>query len=738
MMRLREPGRTCDLAAFGAFTFYFVLSIAFFGRALLGHLSDLYFGIGVDPGLMMWSLIWWPHALANGLNPLLTKAIWAPSGFNFAWGTSIPFASILASPLTFTLGPVATYNILCVLSLPINAFCAFLLCRYITRDDIASLLGGYIFGFSAFMLGQLICGHLHMLLAFPVPLCVYLALRRIGEEITARTFTLFLSSILVVEFLLSLEVFATMTMLGAFALFLAWTFSPGRAGQEIPRLLLPIVCAYGIALIVVSPYLYYFFAYRLHIMGRYTPPAFSAYPSNFLIPTPINHLGRISLFRSISAGFVSGWTVEAGAYIGLPLMLIVALYVYRHWAEPVGKLLTYCLAGTIVFSLGPILHIYLPGHPLRLVLPWWMMAKLPLLENAMPVRFSTYSFLVLAIICASYFARDVRSLVAKITLIIAVTVFNLPNTSSAYWLRPVDTPAFFRDAAYRRYLPENQIVLILPYGYTGNCMLWQSQTQMYFKMAEGILPYPEPSAFLRWPIFPSLTQRSYLPDAADQFEAFVTAHKVQTIIVTDRLLPTWRTLLGAFDAQPTKVDDVWLFKVAKQPARDVETTWRDLRRRFDTGRLVTLVAGAEKYLSDGGSLDSLSVLKAEQLNLIPKAALVGPPTLIIPGLPIESKRNIDPHLLDGVWLGKTPDGLVSVGAQVWYSAASPMVEQLRRVTSGIYYPYPDKLTASVLGTEEPSGWLLMTFTREQLARAGQLLTTQKDNARPTPMHPLED
>ena len=267
MMRLREPGRTCDLPALGAFILYLVLSIAFFGRALFGHLSDFYFGIGVDPGLMMWSLVWWPHALANGLNPLLTKAIWAPSGFNIAWGTCIPLASILASPLTFTLGPVATYNILCVLSLPINGFCAFLLCRYITRDYIASLLGGYIFGFSAFMLGQLICGHLHMLLAFPVPLCVYLALRRIDEEITARTFTLFLSLILVVQFLLSLEVFATMTMLGAFALFLAWTFDLDRAGQEISGILGSIVCAYGIALVVVSPYLYYFFAYRLHIIG---------------------------------------------------------------------------------------------------------------------------------------------------------------------------------------------------------------------------------------------------------------------------------------------------------------------------------------------------------------------------------------------------------------------------------------------------------------------------------------
>ena len=138
-------------------------------------------------------------------------------------------------------------------------------------------------------------------------------------------------------------------------------------------------------------------------------------------------------------------------------------------------------------------------------------------------------------------------------------------------------------------------------------MLWQAQTHIYFEMAGGP-PYPEASALLRWPIFPSLTQRAYVPDAAEQLGAFIAAHNVQTIIVTASLLSTWRTLLATVDAQPIKVDDVWLFRVAKQPQRDVETTWRDLRRRFDTGRLVTLVASAQKYLSDGGSLDSLSVL----------------------------------------------------------------------------------------------------------------------------------
>ena len=163
----------------------------------------------------------------------------------------------------------------------------------------------------------------------------------------------------------------------------------------------------------------------------------------------------------------------------------------------------------------------------------------------------------------------------------------------------------------------------------------------------------------------------------------------------------------------------------------METTWRELRRRFDTERIVTLVAGAEKYLSDGGSLDSLSVLRAEELNLIPKDSLVGPPTLVIPGLPIESKQDVDPHLLDGVWLGKTPDGLVSVGAQVWYSAAAPMVEQLRGIASGVYFPYPDKMTRTTPGRDAQDGWLLFTFTRAQLSQAAALLSAKTGRPNPT-------
>jgi hypothetical protein len=82
------------------------------------------------------------------------------------------------------------------------------------------------------------------------------------------------------------------------------------------------------------------------------------------------------------------------------------------------------------------------------------------------------------------------------------------------------------------------------------------------------------------------------------------------------------------------------------------------------------VIGADKYLSESENLDSLSVLSAEKLNLIPQDLLVGPSIVEIPGLPTELIPKTDPHLMNGLWLGKTPDGLVSVGEEVWYSAAS--------------------------------------------------------------------
>ena len=138
----------------------------------------------------------------------LTKAMWAPYGINLAWLTTMPLVALLASPITELLGPIASYNILCLLSLPLSAWCAFIACRYLTKDYWSSLLGGYIFGFSPFMLSHLAYGHLIVLFAFPIPLTVYLVALQFAGEVAERKFVLLLTLLLVAEFLTSLEILA--------------------------------------------------------------------------------------------------------------------------------------------------------------------------------------------------------------------------------------------------------------------------------------------------------------------------------------------------------------------------------------------------------------------------------------------------------------------------------------------------------------------------------------------------
>src|SRR5262249_3966009 len=152
-----------------ALAIYLALSILYFGLAVLPHLSQSYYGLGLDPTIHMWAMSWWPYAIAHRINPLITPVIWAPSGYNLARAVSIPGPSIIMYPVTRAFGLVAAYNIMCLACTSSAAFSAFLLCRYVCRCFWPAVIGGYIFGFSQYALSQ-IGGHPFLLFIFPVPL----------------------------------------------------------------------------------------------------------------------------------------------------------------------------------------------------------------------------------------------------------------------------------------------------------------------------------------------------------------------------------------------------------------------------------------------------------------------------------------------------------------------------------------------------------------------------------------
>src|ERR1700675_3650460 len=156
------PGRR-DYRDIGAIAIYLILSVLFFGRGLLGHFTTTHIGVSEDPPLMMWFLVWWPHAIGNRINPMLTSAIWAPSGVNLAWGTALPLLSLIAAPITYSIGPIAALNTLCLVGPAFSACAAYILCRYVTRQYWSSFTGGYIFGFSPFIASHLTYAHLTLI-----------------------------------------------------------------------------------------------------------------------------------------------------------------------------------------------------------------------------------------------------------------------------------------------------------------------------------------------------------------------------------------------------------------------------------------------------------------------------------------------------------------------------------------------------------------------------------------------
>src|SRR5258708_11217770 len=126
---IRRSRSAFDLRGISALAIYFALAALFFGRGVCARSTTAYIGKGGDPPQLMWLMAWWPHALAHGLNPVFTDALWAPRGLNLAWATSMPLASLIAAlPIAVT-GPVAAYNLLCPLAFALAAWTSFVLGR---------------------------------------------------------------------------------------------------------------------------------------------------------------------------------------------------------------------------------------------------------------------------------------------------------------------------------------------------------------------------------------------------------------------------------------------------------------------------------------------------------------------------------------------------------------------------------------------------------------------------------
>jgi hypothetical protein len=310
----------------------------------------------------------------------------------------------------------------------------------------------------------------------------------------------------------------------------------------------------------------------------------------------------------------------------------------------------------------------------------------------------------------------------------------LPNLDASFWATTLATPEFFSAGLYRQYLLPDETVVILPYGFEGDGMLWQALCAFHFRMAGGYLGFapPIPAEYERWPIVDALYDVAPIPDAGGQFKAFLKSHEVGAVIFADQgdhvievshaaspgiwhrrpIAPrdraVWKVILGGLEVPAQNVGGVTLYQLPAQ----VRARWPSespvaLQTRVAAVRFDTLLAAGYGYVAGGRRLPDLSPLTAQQAGLLPPNWVGGPllrssPT---PGL-----------MLDGLLLAPWQSHRVAIGVRGSYAALKPIIDKYRSYAVAAYFPYPDKLSATPPQGDDPA-LMILVFEIDQLARA---------------------
>ena len=533
--------------------FYAVLSLVLFGLPVIGHLgSRIVASDQIDSSQFMWFLAWWPHAILHGLNPFVTHEIFYPSGFNLEWSTAMPLEGILLAPITLAFSPVVSWNVIQLLSPALSAWTAYLLCRHVTRRTGPSLIGGYLFGFSPYMLVHLTGGPYLAMVAF-VPLFVLLVLKLIEGSIGAKWFVVAMALCLAGQYLTSTEVLATSSLCGAFALSIAYGLLADLR-PELRRAVGLLALAYVGAGVLVSPFLYYFF------FGTHYPPGatgFAADLSSFVLPP------RLVFVQLHSGPPYVGSNLEG--YLSIPLVLLAADVAWRRRSSRPTLVAVIAALAAAIASLGG--RLLVRGHLTSIWLPWHLLSHLPVLRYAIPVRLALFVILPVAVLAAIGLA-DARDearwrCVGRWLLAAAAIVFIAPSVSNAAWDTPVSDPPFFAHGTYKRYLRSDDHVLTVPAW--GPNERWIADAGFPFALSTGYAGNPFPASYTRYPTFETLLTGRLSPDYAAQLKRFVAAKHVTAVVVQDGLPGPWRTLFSTLGVRPLNTGGVLIYRLAPQP-----------------------------------------------------------------------------------------------------------------------------------------------------------------------------
>ncbi|WP_309130174.1 hypothetical protein [Brevibacterium sp.] len=491
---------------------FYVLALTL---ASVGVFSQL----AADPGSLVYAgnddsslFIWWighaaevvasalgfGHGGISGDGLLHTEAMNAAAGgVNGAWNTSLLGIALLLTPVTWTAGPIVSYNLL-ILAIPVlnSVATAILFRRFLTRLPAFVAAAGV--GFSSYTIAQL-SGHPNLAFAVTPPLvaaCVlgFLTLPRasLRSRRRSRRFWLLcagLGALLGFQFYVSTEVLAG-TFLAVLCflpcLAIARRF-PAAAWLNLVR---GGLLASALALLLALPLL-------LTMTGPNAPSGairpHGVWNTDLLDPIipagpPLLGTGSSPIPRVLPLD-----TAEIGGYLGIPALLACALIVIGLWRTRFRAVLaTASATGILVFVLSLGSPVLLGGRVLLPTGPFALIEAIPVLMNLLPMRLVIHSVIAAFAILGvglqwALEKRRSRAGQGLLALLAVAAVCVLPAPQTA---REVYVPEFHHGGGAEA-VPAGSVVKTIPrplawaQPHADEAMVWQAVTGFRYRETGG-------------------------------------------------------------------------------------------------------------------------------------------------------------------------------------------------------------------------------------------------------------
>jgi hypothetical protein len=468
---------------------YAALAVLLFARAW-AHPATSWIGYDDDPHLFIWYLGWTPQEIAALRNPLFTMVLQAPGGVNLMWNTAVVAPAIVLWPVTAAFGAIASYNVLVTAAVALSAWCGFLAARRFVGSDLGAALAGLVYGFSPYMVAQSL-RHPHVLLAVFPPLALILLHEiLVGQRWSPLLAGGLLGAAAAVQFLTGEEILAYTALVAGLGVVLLAALHPAEVASRAPGAVAGLAIALGTFAVLAAYPLWFQFLGPQRVSGVLQPPG--VYVNDllgFFVPSNLMALSG-GPTGSITGRF-TGNVSETDAYVGIPLVALLVVACVLGCRRPLVRWAAPLAAAAALLSLGPRLHV--GGTVLPIPLPGALVARLPLMESAVPSRLMLFAYLGIALVLADLVSgvgrrRGLALAAVAVALVPLVPRWPYPSTDAR-------VPAFFQPGGEVARLSPADMVLVAPYAdhLSSVAMLWQASSGYRFRMPEGEAFVPGPS-----------------------------------------------------------------------------------------------------------------------------------------------------------------------------------------------------------------------------------------------------